>query len=290
MQIILLSAATLCLVALYGVLPGLIAFALAFFGGLAINEAACAIWRHLEERDVRRISCVTMPVLAILVGSASANAADDGFYVKAQLGWSSARDAGIHDSRPTGSTDDVLIGRLDDLGSGASGGIAVGYRAAPWLRVELGASMRGYTLDDHDSGSPTAREKADLRSTALMLNGYVEPFRWGPWTPFAGLGVGFAYNELGRSRSTDSRLPGVSLSGPGGDGIQLAWLATAGIALALTPELRLELAYQYFDAGTLRTDRGVYTDSRGATFSYVGAETKGELRANELLLGLRYSF
>jgi opacity protein-like surface antigen len=76
---------------------------------------------------------------------------------------------------------------------------------------------------------------------------------------------------------------------PSGTSSGLAWQLAAGVGIAVTSNLTLDVGYRYVDLGSIKVDQGRYnyvnftpnTDTNGL---------KGDLRTHELALGLRYSF
>ena len=86
---------------------------------------------------------------------------------------------------------------------------------------------------------PGAREpaggSADLSSVSGMLAGFVDLAglglpKPGPFAPFVGAGIGVAHTRIGKTTMT---FPETTTTVPGGSRTELAWMATAGLAVVL---------------------------------------------------------
>ena len=76
---------------------------------------------------------------------------------------------------------------------------------------------------------------AKLSSVPGILAGFVDLAALGlpnpgPFAPFIGAGVGVAYNRVGKTTMT---FPATTTTVPGGSRAGLAWMATAGVAVAV---------------------------------------------------------
>ncbi len=216
-------------------------------------------------------------------------------YLRADLGASWARSAGIRD-RSDGPACVICSGStLDDLGRSAALGLGAGYRINDLLRGDVTVTYRGgYRLDAADSQGTAYR--ADIRSWSVMANGYVDlPVDIAGIRPFVGGGIGWARNRtggIGQSWPAGALYPAGSESDPAGSRNSFAWQATAGLALPITAGLVAELAYRYADLGRIGTDAGNSTVGYAGGFGYVvpTGGVEGRLKANEVTVSLRYSF
>ena len=75
----------------------------------------------------------------------------------------------------------------------------------------------------------------------------------GPFAPFVGAGIGVVHTRIGKTVMT---FPATTTTVPGGGRTGLAWMATAGVAVALDERVSLDLAWRYSDLGEVRTPRG----------------------------------
>ena len=137
---------------------------------------------------------------------------------------------------------------------------------------------------------------ANLSSVSAMLAGYVDLARLGlpkpgPFAPFVGAGIGVAHTRIGKTIMT---FPVTTTTVPGGSRTGLAWMAMAGVSVALDGRVSLDLAWRYTDLGTVRTGRGagrvVWRDESQAPRPLDLAPTRARLAGHGLRLSLRYAF
>lgn len=236
------------------------------------------------------------PVLSRLAVSAfmltAAGTVQAQLYWRADIGYSSATDAEIKDVNFAsdqficGNAACTVPGQLDDIGSAFVIGGGVGWRFNQNFRVDGTVAYRtGYKLDDSDAFP--SNFKADITSWNLMANGYYDfPLAWGK--PYVGAGIGWASNKIDDIVNSGGALGPLSITVPGGTKSGFAWALMAGVGIPLSPTLTLDIFYRYTDLGDIASDSGVASCAPvacpGATYS--GA--KGKLRANELMIGLRF--
>ena len=129
-----------------------------------------------------------------------------------------------------------------------------------------------------------------------MLAGYVDLAglglpKPGPFAPFVGAGIGAAHTRIGKTTMT---FPATTTTVPGGSRTQLAWMAAAGVAVALDERVSLDLAWRYTDLGLVRTSRGpgrvVWRDGSEEPLPLDLAPTKARLKGHGIRLSLRYAF
>jgi opacity protein-like surface antigen len=143
--------------------------------------------------------------------------------------------------------------------------IGAGYQVNSWFRGDVtlefrdgGALQSRYTLND----PATKTQFADflhgsVSSVVAMINGYVSPGTWYGFTPFVGVGVGFAHNSLygmsNQEQTTINGVPAGSAGGSFGNGStnNFAWGVMAGLDFNVTETLKLELGYRYLDRGKI---------------------------------------
>ena len=137
---------------------------------------------------------------------------------------------------------------------------------------------------------------AKLSSVSGMLAGFVDLAalglpKPGPFAPFLGAGIGAARTRIGKTTMT---FPATTTIVPGGSRTELAWMATAGVAVALGERVTLDLAWRYSDLGEVRTPRGpgrvVWRDRSREPLPLDLAPTKARLRGHGVRLSLRYAF
>ncbi len=137
---------------------------------------------------------------------------------------------------------------------------------------------------------------AKLSSVSAMLAGFVDLTalgvpKPGPFAPFFGAGIGVAHTRIGETTMT---FPVTTTTVPGGSKTGPAWMASAGVAMALDDRVTLDLAWRYSDLGEIRTPRGpgrvVWRDGRREPRPPDLAPTRARLRGHGVRLSLRYSF
>jgi opacity protein-like surface antigen len=213
-------------------------------------------------------------IASVLLCSSVALASDDfRFYVEAEVGGSfSDFDSGGRNDEPfknTGADDD------ETLITGAH----FGAELFEYLRADIGFSHRG-DLDFKTNSylpSPTIFfYKTKIEDTyTLMFSLYFEPLRFEKFTPYIGAGIGSTWTKIS---TNDTVVKGSR------DKAIFSWQAEAGIQYDLTQHLTLKLGYRYIDLGNLEIHLRSVED--GTHYGkYIG-----ELTANEVILGIRYSF
>ena len=137
---------------------------------------------------------------------------------------------------------------------------------------------------------------AKLSSVSGMLAGFVDLAalglpKPGPFAPFLGAGIGAARTRIGKTTMT---FPATTTIVPGGSRTELAWMATAGVAVALGERVTLDLAWRYSDLGEVRTPRGpgrvVWRDGSREPLPLDLAPTKARLKGHGVRLSLRHAF
>lgn len=174
------------------------------------------------------------------------------------------------------------------------GGLAIGYDFNPRfdvpIRAELEYAVRsqskvswsGDSLGDTDS----TKMKFDVQT--LFVNLYYDIKTSTAFTPYFGAGLGMAFIK-GKSDLSINYGPGApTFSGSASKSqTNFAWNVGAGVAYAITDNWDLDLGYRYVDMGEVKTGGITYQDSFGSSETYTG---KADLRAHEVMLGIRYTF
>lgn len=236
-----------------------------------------------------------------------AAAQDSGNYFRAGLGidWSGDTHFSDHDCAQTAppalfgcqdGTDGRPIGAYGDFGRGLAVDAGLGHRFSPRLRGEVLLSYRpGLDFDGNANFLGVSGEQpvsAELDSLAALAVGYLDFPTARRWQPYLGVGVGLARNRIG---PVHYAFPGLGETAAtrtsGGSDTGLAWMLSAGVAIALSPRVQLDLAYRYSDLGDVRTDSGPATivRSSGELSLDVGV-TKAELAAQGVVTSLRWRF
>ena len=218
---------------------------------------------------------LTLPTISVAVDL-------DGYYITAKGGVSKTSDTGTMSyGTPT------VILNDDDLGTGSAFGISAGKYISDNFRLELEAIKRtGYEMDT--TGDNNLYE-ANISSKSIFINGFYDfqSFSLGstPITPYLGGGVGISKNKMG---TTYENRPSATLDGKTIS--QFAYKVAAGTLVSLTENVSLDINYQYVNLGNIKSGVGVY-DEAGTFFGNISpAINGGEIKTQELMVGLQYKF
>ncbi|MBK3394977.1 MULTISPECIES: outer membrane beta-barrel protein [Methylobacterium] len=182
----------------------------------------------------------------------------------------------------------------DHVGDQAFVGVGVGYQYNPWLRFDVTGEYRTqaewrFLAEDrsYDTRGGYNLTTGKFSSVVGLANGYVDLGNWYGITPFVGAGVGFAHHMFG---SVTDQGQGTYAGGLGygraKDKTNFAWAAHAGLSYAVTPNLKLELAYRYLNMGEAET--GVVGCLPSCALKTVYRAK--ELESHDIKLGMRWMF
>ena len=207
----------------------------------------------------------------------------DDFYITAKGGVSKTLDTGTmnYDNGAFTLSD-------DDLGTGSAFGISAGKYITDNFRLELEAIKRtGYEMDTTDSDNNLM--EANITSKSIFINGFYDfqPFSLGnkPITPYLGGGVGISKNKMG---ATHENRPGNTVDGKTIS--QFAYKVAAGTLVDLTENVSLDINYQYVNLGNLKSGVGVYNQNGIFQANLPAGINGGEIKTQELMVGLQYKF
>jgi len=200
---------------------------------------------------------LTVAALAIIAVPMSSMAAGDSIYLKGNVGLGMAMDSDI-DNMPNNAGTAKMTFDSGFLGTGA-----VGYDLAGPLRVEGEYVWQKNDLDQLSYSNQFGNfNQGDLKTQALMVNGYYDVDTGSPWSPFVGVGIGWA--------KVDLNTPALPL---GDNDDVFAYQLMAGVAYAIDEQWSVDAQYRFFAT----QDATI----QGADFS---------MNSNDLMLGIRYNF
>ncbi len=146
-------------------------------------------------------------------------------------------------------------------------GGGVGYQLNHWLRFDATGEYRTEqsfnAIESYNAGffnSPPDSSRAfdtytgSVQSTVALVNAYIDVGTFYGVTPFVGAGIGGAFNRI--SGLTDIGVGGTNTGfGYASDKtkVDLAYAGMVGLSYAVTPNLKLEIAYRYLDMGDVRS-------------------------------------
>jgi len=200
-------------------------------------------------------------------------------------------------------------------------GVGVGYQFNNFLRFDVTGEYRTsakfdvsdkfvhnttfYTIPD---GIPydgikqlTNRYTGDLQTSVFLANAYFDLGTWYGITPFVGGGVGVAYHRIrngfdtglhynytagyaGSAFPANESTGGTLLDRTKSD---LAWAVHAGLAYAVTPNLKLELAYRYLNMGHAESGKLVCGGICQSNVSYPPLKLK-DIDSHDIKIGMRW--
>ena len=186
----------------------------------------------------------------------------------------------------------LFTSQNEDLGTGSAFGFSVGKYLTDSFRLELeGIKRTGYEFDALSIESPAFTTKAKIETHALFINGFYdfESFAISSSlvTPYLGGGIGISRNKMGVT--TEVSAGGGTAWLDGNKVSQFAYKLAAGTLVSLTESLSLDINYQYVDLGSFKSGLG-YVASGGATGNLTEALNGGEIKTQELMVGLQYTF
>ena len=182
----------------------------------------------------------------------------------------------------------------EDLDTGSAFGFSVGKYVTDSFRLELEAIKRtNYEYDVNSLLFPASANKAKIETHALFINGFYDfqPFSISntPITPYLGGGVGISRNKMGTIVEHEDGPPnGMTTDG---DTInQFAYKLSAGTLFSLTEQLSLDVNYQYVNLGAFKGSTEVYDEEEREEEDYQRGTNGGEIKSQELMVGLQYTF
>ena len=215
----------------------------------------------------------------------------DGFYITPKGGISKSMDTGVIFGDAGGGQFDI---KDNDLGTGYVFGLSVGKYITNNFRVELEASQRGgLEYDTEYASEPNlgTTTKADIKTQSIFINGFYDFESFAiinsSVTPYIGGGIGISRNKMGvvtevTPENEVAYLDGNKVS-------QFSYKLAAGTLINLTKKLSLDINYQYVDLGSFKSGLD-YVASGGATGTLTEALNGGEIKTQELMVGLQYKF
>ena len=263
--------------------------------------------RTAPTRTVRRRLVAALLGAGVSAVSGAATAED--FYLRGGLGLDRPADAVFADLDCASTSPAALYGcgrGSDGAPYRSQGGFGtvpaltagLGYIAGPAARFEIVVEFRP-RLDFEGRANflqPDRRQTvtAEVSSVSAMLAGFLDlpglglP-KLGPLEPFLGVGAGLVRTGIGATRM---RFPRTTTIVPGAVRTGFAWMATLGVATALSERATLDLAWRYTDLGTVHTGRGegrvVWRDGSREPRLLDLAATRAKLGGHGIWLSLRY--
>jgi len=214
-----------------------------------------------------------------------------GFYITAKGGISKSRDAGVTSYSNLNGNPQISLN--EDLGAGSAFGFSVGKYLTDSFRLELEATKRTDYEFDVLYSTGNNEDKANIKTEALFINGFYDfqPFtiRNTPITPYLGGGVGLSRNKMGTTRESNNGVAN-GYASDGNNINQFAYKLSAGALFSLTEKLSLDVNYQYVNLGEFKGSVAVFKDGVRTGSDSKKATNGGEIKTQELMVGLQYKF
>ena len=166
--------------------------------------------------------------------------------------------------------------------------VGAGYEWNSWLRFDVTAGYRDRTQVNARGIYNTSTDVGDsyqgyLKSWIFLVNGYVDLGTWDCLTPFVGVGIGGAYNQM-----ADLVDMGIGTTGGGFGRNSTTWSPAyafyAGLDYNVTKNVALEISYRYLNYGSV-------TDSIDCIGGCTPDSYKfSNLSSNDFMLGFRWRF
>jgi opacity protein-like surface antigen len=237
------------------------------------------------------------------------------WYVRGSVGYEKSRPADFSDTNCSSTHPPALfgcvngadgkpIGAYGDFGHFPMLEAAVGRQFLPWLRADLALAYR-FRMDYQGNAnflapkmnpSPNQPVSASADSFSGMINlfidfnGFLAEKRIWRFQPYAGGGIGVAYNRLDRMTYLfpDNTTHKISVT-PSGNRKDIAYMLAVGTGILLTNHLSLDIAYRYFDLGRVETASGNMFMNHAPAGIAIDS-TEAPLRTHGLSIGMRYQF
>jgi len=164
----------------------------------------------------------------------------------------------------------------------------VGYEWNNWLRFDVTAEYRDKTQINARGVYNPATGQGDsyqgyLQSWVFLANAYVDFGTWNCLTPFAGFGIGGAYNTM-----ADLVDMGIGTTGAGfgrnSSNFNFAWALYAGLSYNVTQNFSMELTYRYLNYGSVTDTIDCIGGCSPDSYKF------SNLVSNDFMLGMRWRF
>jgi opacity protein-like surface antigen len=166
-------------------------------------------------------------------------------------------------------------------------GMGVGYELNNWLRFDVSGEYRGRTqVNARGVYNPVTGQgdayQGYIKSWVFLTNAFVDLGTWNCFTPFIGVGVGGAYNQL-----ADFVDMGIGQTGAGfGRNTtewHLAYAVYAGVGYAVSKNLKVDLSYRYLNYGSITDTVDCIGGCNPDSYKF------GKLYSQDFMLGLRWT-
>jgi opacity protein-like surface antigen len=250
-----------------------------------------------------RFAIPTLAALAALMASPVARAADtpmpppvpevaDSWYLRGYVGIGMNGTPSLDYLPAPGNVDNGFAFDQHSIADTFFTGFGVGYEWNNWLRFDVSGEYRGKTQVNARGVYDQVTFVGDayqgyLKSWVFLANGFVDLGTWNCFTPFVGVGVGGAYNQL-----ADFVDMGIGTTGHGfgrnSSEWHMAYALYAGIGYAVSKNLKVDLSYRYLNYGSI-TDTVDCIGPPASCGTGPDSYKFGNLYSHDFMLGLRWT-
>jgi opacity protein-like surface antigen len=149
---------------------------------------------------------------------------------------------------------DLIAGavRSDSFEPSFTGGAGIGYVWGPYFRTDITVDV--HSLMNTELAATTATQslidKTKFMSTILLANAYYDIRTGTAWSPYFGLGVGFAVNQVTRNLNySDSVTDEFVSAGNRTTDVQFAGAAMVGVTYDISTLWALDVNYRFLHIG-----------------------------------------
>jgi opacity protein-like surface antigen len=149
---------------------------------------------------------------------------------------------------------DLVAGSVqsDSFEPSFTGGGGIGYVWGPYFRTDLTVDVHSI-MNTEFTGSTTdfsVTDKTKFMSTILLANAYYDIRTGTAWSPYLGLGVGFAVNQVTRNLNySDGITDTVVIAGNRTTDVQFAGAAMVGVTYDISTLWALDVNYRFLHIG-----------------------------------------
>ena len=191
-----------------------------------------------------------------------------GWYLRGDVGYRLQKNSGAQAA--TGFVSPTS-NKLDNV---AAVGLGAGFKSG-WFRTDLTVDFTpqsNYTGQIVAPGDTTAK----VSTITALMNGYLDLGSWYRMTPYVGAGAGVA--NLTMSNYNSAVAPPFGGASPQ-NRTNFAWAGMAGVAIAVAPNVLVDVGYRYLSLGDAMTASDAFGNMRLT-----------KITAQEVRVGLRWNF
>ena len=179
---------------------------------------------------------------------------------------------------------DLIAGAVqsDSFEPSFTGGGGIGYVWSAYFRTDVTVDVHSLMNTEFTGSSPTQTltDKTKFISTILLANAYYDIRTGTAWSPYLGLGVGFAVNQVTRNLDYSNGFTDEVISaGNRTTDVQFAGAAMVGVTYDISTLWALDVNYRFLHIG------GSEVSLKPDAASSVGI---GDLNEHQIRAGLRF--